>query len=130
MSEPIIYLDTSEVREGALEDLKAAIKELADLVEQSEPRILAYHVYLSTDGKRMIVLHLHRDSSSLEFHMEVAGPAFRRFADLITLSAIDIYGSPSEKALRQLQEKAQVLGSGQVVVHELQAGFSRFEPRS
>jgi quinol monooxygenase YgiN len=126
MSEPIIYLDTSEVREGALEDLKAAIKELADLVEKSEPRILAYHVYLSPDGRRMTVLHLHRDSASLDFHLKVAGPAFQKFAELITLSSIHIYGRPSEKALTQLQEKARLLGSGEVVVHEFEAGVTRF----
>lgn len=128
MPEPIVYVDSSEVREGALQELRTAIKELADFVETNEPRILAYNVYLSDDGTQMSVIHVHPDPGSLEFHMKVAGPAFRRFADLITLSSIHIYGRPSEKALRELQEKARLLGRGSVVVQELQSGFSRLGP--
>jgi hypothetical protein len=41
MSGPLIYVDTSEVREGALEELKGAITELAEFIDANEPRILA-----------------------------------------------------------------------------------------
>jgi hypothetical protein len=58
----------------------------------------------------MTVIHTHVDSASLEYRMDVAGPAFGRFADLVTLSSICIYGEPSEKALRQLHDKARLLG--------------------
>jgi len=58
--------------------------------------------------------------------MDVAGPAFRRFADLLTLSSIRVYGSPSKKAVRQLYEKARLLGCEDVAVHAAQAGFARF----
>ncbi len=95
----IVYVDTSDVREGALDELKPAMKELVDFVEANEPRIIAYNVYLSDDGTRMPVVHVHPDSDSLEYHMEVAGPVFRRFAGLVTLSSIHIYGEPSETAL-------------------------------
>jgi hypothetical protein len=36
MSRLLVYVDTSEVREGALEELKLAIGELADFVEKNE----------------------------------------------------------------------------------------------
>jgi hypothetical protein len=62
MAEAIVYVDTSEVRQGALEDLKAAIKDLADFVEANEPRIIAYNVYLSQDGTQINVVHIHPDS--------------------------------------------------------------------
>lgn len=61
-----------------------------------------------------------------EYHMEVVGPLFRKLVDLVTLSSIDIYGSPSERALRQLREKAASLGRGTVIHHGLHAGFNRF----
>jgi hypothetical protein len=54
------------------------------------------------------------------------GPLFRKFADLVTLFDRHL-GRPSEKVLRQLHEKARSLGRGIVTVHELQAGFTRFE---
>ena len=126
MSQPLVYVDTSEVREGALERLKDAIRGLVAFIDANEPQIIAYNVYLSEDGSEMTVIHLHADAASLEYHMEVAGPAFQKFADLITLSSIRIYGEPSEKTLSKLHDKAQLLGSGSVIVHDLHAGFSRF----
>ena len=129
MSGPLLYIDTSEVREGALEELKDAINGLVEFIDANVPRLLAYNVYLSEDDEQMTIAHLHTDSASLEHHLEVGGPAFRKLADLITLSSIHIYGDPSDKALRQLQDKARSLGSGDVFVHSLHAGFSRFEAR-
>jgi hypothetical protein len=123
--QPLVYVDTSEVREGALGPLGDAIRALADIVEENEPRLISYSVYFSEDGRQMTVVHLHADSASLDRHMEVAGPRFARFADLLTLSSIHIYGEPSEKALGQLQDKMRLLGSGDVIVHRPHAGFTR-----
>jgi quinol monooxygenase YgiN len=125
MSDLILYVDTSDVREGALEELKPAIRELVDFVEANEPRLIAYNVYLSSDGTKMTVVNVHPDSASLEYHMTVAGPLFRQFVELVTLSSIHIYGEPSEKVLKQSHEKAQLLGRGAVVVESLFAGFTR-----
>jgi hypothetical protein len=126
MSKALVYVDTSEVREGALEELKGAIEELAEFIEANVPQILAYNVYLSDDGSRMTVVHVHADAASLDHHMDVAGPAFRRFADLLTLSSIRVYGEPSEKAVRQLHEKARQLGCEDVMIMPgAHADFSR-----
>jgi hypothetical protein len=125
----IVYVDTSNVREGALEELKTGMSELVDFVEANEPRLMAYNVYFSDDGTRMTVVHVHPDTASLEYHMEAAGPVFRRFVDLVTLSSIHIYGEPSEKLLRQAHEKAGLLGRGEVIVDALHAGFTRFPVR-
>jgi hypothetical protein len=125
MSDAIVYVDTSDVREGALEELKAGIKELVDFIDANEPRIIAYNVYFTDDGSRMTVVQVHPDSASLEYHMEVAGPVFRQFVELVTLSSIHIYGDASEKLLKQVHEKAQLLGRGAVVVATLHAGFTR-----
>ena len=127
MSAPIVYIDRSDVREGKLSELKAAIKELADFVESHVPRSMAYSVYLNEDESRMTVVQVHPDSASLEFHIEVAGPAFRKFKDLIRLSTMDIYGEPSEQLRLRLLEKARMLGSGTVTVHNRRAGFSRLQ---
>jgi hypothetical protein len=122
----LVYVDNSAVREGALEELKSAVEELVDFVDANVPRLIAYNVYFSDDGRQMTVVHIHPDSASLENHMEVGGPAFRRFADLLTLSSIRVYGEPSEKVKRQLQDKAQLLGCRDLSVHGQHAGVSRF----
>jgi hypothetical protein len=130
MSEPIVYIDRSEVRDGRLEDLKLALDGLVEFIEANEPRLVAYNVYFSEGDEQVTVVHVHRDSASLEFHMKVAGPVFAQFAGLVNLLAIDVYGDPSEDLLEQLRQKATLLGSGNVRVHGLHAGFSRLTPRA
>jgi hypothetical protein len=126
MSDAIVYVDTSDVREGALDELKEGMKDLAAFVEDNEPQLVAYNVYFSDDGNRMTVVHVHPDAASLEYHLEVAAPMFRRLAGLVTLRSTQIYGEPSEKALGQSRAKAELLGQdAELVVEPLHAGFTR-----
>ena len=123
--QPIVYVDTSEVRAGRLTELKAAMVDLSEFVEANEPQLLAYHVYFSEDGSRMTVLHLNPDSASLAFHMEVAGPKFPPIGEFINMLAIDVYGRPDDELVDRLRQKAELLGTGVVRVHDLHAGFLR-----
>jgi hypothetical protein len=127
MAAPIVYIDTSVVREGSLDELKGAIAGLAEFVQANVPGIVAYSVYFTDDGRRMSVVHVHADPGSLDRHMEIAGPEFRRFADLLTLESIDVYGDPSAEAVGRMEDKARMLGAGSVTVHRPHAGFIRIE---
>jgi hypothetical protein len=126
MSAPIIFIDTSEIREGKLPQLKKAISGLVDFVESCEPRPHSYSVYLNEDETRMTVIQFHPDSASMESHMREAAPAFPKFAELVELSTMDVYGRPSDDLLKQLRQKVEMLGRATVVVHELHAGVVRF----
>jgi hypothetical protein len=126
MSSPILVVDSSEIRAGKLGEVKAGVEELVAFVEANEAEPLAYDIYFDEAGKLMTVVQIHPDSASLERHLTVAGPVFRRFADLLTLVRVDVYGRASEAALEQIRGKAQLLGNAPLVMHELHAGFSRF----
>jgi len=126
MRQPLVYVDESEVRDGALGDLRRAIGELADFVEENEPRLISYNAYFSGDGRRMTVVHVHPDAASLDYHLDAAGSRFRRFGELLKLLSIHIYGEPSATAVARLQEKLELLGSGYLTVQAPHAGFSRF----
>lgn len=126
MSEPIFYLDRSTVREGALEDVRRRIPELVDFIREQVPRLIAYDFYFDERGKQMTVLSVHPDSDSLQHHMEVGRSAFQKFADLIDLQAIEVYGRPSDEVISLLEDKAAMLGEGiRVDVRERHAGFLR-----
>ena len=125
MSEPLISLDTSLIRDDRLDELKEAVTELVEFVRSNEPRPIAYEIYFDEAGSRMTVVQIHPDSASMEYHMTIAGPAFAGFAELITLSTLDVYGNPSEELLELLRRKVQMLGDATVIVHDLQAGFAR-----
>jgi hypothetical protein len=66
MTQPLFYVDRSKVREGALAQLKTAIIELAEFVEQNEPRLISYTVYFSEEDTEMTVVHVHSDAASLD----------------------------------------------------------------
>jgi quinol monooxygenase YgiN len=129
MAAPLIVVDTSEVHDGRLEELRAAVAELVEFVEANEAEPLAYNVYFDEQGTTMTVVQVHPSSESFERHMELAGPVFRKFADLLTLSRIDFYGTPSRIALDQMRRKAELLGNAPVVVNNLQTGFTRLGTR-
>ena len=128
-SDPIVYIDRSRIRPGRIGDLRKAIDRLVRFIEHREPQLLHYGFYLDEEQSRMTVVAMHPDPASVERHMEIGGPAFRGFADLIEMEGIEIYGVPSERMLEQLHQKAEMRGEDcRVVVGTLHEGFSRLSP--
>ena len=125
MSSPIVYVDTSAIREGKQQELEVAMKHLATFVEANMPRVISYGLFLDENRMQMTVVAVHPDSDSLQFHLETGATEFQKFADLIDLSNIEVYGVVSDGVLERLNRKARMLGSGTVAVHELHAGFAR-----
>ena len=89
--------------------MKAGVEELVAFVEANEAEPLAYDIYFD-EASAWTVVQIHPDSASLERHLTVAGPVFRKFADLLTLVNVDVYGRASEAALEQIRGKARMLG--------------------
>jgi len=116
-SEPIVYIDHSNIREGSLNELKAGVRRLVDFIDAREPQLIAYGFYIDDEAAKMTVVAVHPDSASLEFHLDIGGAEFGKLAHLLTLTAIECYGRPSERALDQLRRKAATLGDGGAVVH-------------
>jgi len=125
MRDPIVYVDTSRIRDGKLEDLGVAMKELAAFIEANNPRVISYHFFVDDDATSMSVVAVHPDSAALEFHMDVGEAEFRKFADLVDLVSIVVYGEVTDPVLERLRQKARMLGTGAVTVHHPQAGFAR-----
>lgn len=128
MPDPIIVVDSSRIREGKLEEVKALVEELTNFVAANEADPIAYNVYLDEGGTRMTVVQIHPSSASMEFHLQVAAPVFRKFAPLLELERVDFYGAPSDELREQMRRKAELLGDARVVVNELAAGFARLAP--
>jgi hypothetical protein len=127
MTELLIAVDSSEIREGKLDAVKAGLPELAEFVEANAPEVIAYSIYLDEETRRMTVVQIHPSSASMERHLEIAAPVFRKFADLVDLTRVDFYGQPSEALLERTRQKTELLGRAPVVVNELHAGFARIE---
>lgn len=125
MTQPIIYIDTSTIREGKLEQLKVSMKELKSFVEENMPRLISYSFYLNESETEMTVVAVHPDSASLQFHLNTGKEQFKKFKEFIDLLEIEVYGKVDKVVLEKLNKKAQMLGKGTVKVHNRFAGFSR-----
>jgi quinol monooxygenase YgiN len=126
MLEPILYIDRSRINPGRVDDVKRLTIELAEFIEKREGQLLFYGFSIDEDAQRMTVLAVHPDTESVERHMDVGRQAFREFADLIVMEAIEIYGKPSDRVREQLDRKARDLGGNvSVTIGSMHAGFSR-----
>ncbi len=126
-SEPIVYIDRSEIRNGSIEELKAGVQRLVEFIHAREPQLISYGFYIDEEAAKMTVVAVHPDSASLELHMDIGSGEFRKLAHLLTLTAIECYGRPSEGALEQLRNKAAALGDGGTVISIGRfAGFTHF----
>ena len=129
MTEPIVYVDHSVIRRGAIDELKAGVQRVVEFIDAREPQLIAYGFYIDEEAQTMTVVAVHPDTASLELHLDVGGPEFRKLAHLLTLTSIECYGRPSERALENLRRKAAALGdAGTVLSVERFAGFARIGP--
>ena len=123
---PVIYIDRSDVHEDRWDDLKAGIRALVAFVESRQPQMVTYAFYLDEETNEMTVVSVHPDAGSLERHIEIGGPEFKKLAPYLTLREIEVFGTLSALAVDLLQQKASTLGDGGVVSRHGQfAGFDR-----
>ena len=125
-SEPIVYIDHSDIRGGSLEELKAGVRQLVEFIDAREPQLITYGFYIDEQAAKMTVVAIHPDPASLELHLEIGSREFSKLAHLRT--AIECYGRPSDRALEQLRHKADTLGNGGAVLAiDRFAGFTHLD---
>ncbi|POX50128.1 hypothetical protein C3489_23035 [Streptomyces sp. Ru71] len=128
MTEPVFYVDRSDIRPGMLAEARQRMAELVDFVREREPRLIAYRFYEDADASTMTVVAVHPDSASMELHLRLGGPGFRRLGECIRLRSVDVYGPLAPAAAEAVRAKARMLGGAAVTFHTLRAGFGRFTP--
>jgi hypothetical protein len=129
MTGPIVYLDRSLIRSDDIAGLRGAVAALTEFVREREPRLLFYGIEIDEAISTFRVIAIHPDSDSLEFHLAIGGPEFRKVGAFIDLQRIEVIGSPSPAAIEQLRQKAAMLGTNvELSVRELTSGFERLSP--
>jgi hypothetical protein len=125
MPGPFIFVAANKVREGRLEGEKQRVPGRIEFIHSSEPRLLAFHKYLSEDGTEVEYVQVHPDADSLENHMRAVERSGRSYTEALEgTTNIRIYGTRSKAILEMLNQAA---GSGvpMTVLPEHLGGFTR-----
>lgn len=69
MAAPLVHIFSAAVQDGRLDGYRAFAREHAEFVEAAHPRLLAFHQYLSEDGRRAFAVQVHPDPDSMEYFM-------------------------------------------------------------
>jgi len=124
MAEPFIFIGTHTVKEGKLEDFKQHFQDFCAFIEENEPRLIHFALYISEDGTEVSVLQVHPDEDSMAFHMQVAGEHFAQAYEFLdTTKSIQIYGKTSGALVKQMKQVSSPEVA--VIVKSEFTGFNR-----
>ena len=129
MSGAFVYVGTAKIKPGKLEEARKNLAELVDFVETNEPRMIAFHLFLDEEGSTLTIVHVHPDSASMEFHLQVAAKHFATAFDFLESTVGEQYfGAMSDGLAAELAKwDDPAVDVTRMPVHE--GGFTRTSVR-
>lgn len=125
MSGPFIVMSKSRIKPGKADAYAAWSADMFRDVEEQEPRLLAFNIWESDDHTSSVVIQVHPDAESFEYHLKLFGERVRETFDYIDLDGVEIYGAPSPFVEHFVTHGLSGL---LVTVHPLhKAGFTRLQ---
>jgi hypothetical protein len=128
MTQPFFWIGIHKIKEGKADELRQVMKNFPDFIEENEPRLLGFNLYISDDESRVAVVQIHPDADSFEFHMKVAREHISGSYDLLeeTESTL-IFGTPTPAVLEMVDQFRQEAGQKETlsVLSQPLAGFTR-----
>ena len=100
MSGPFIVKTVSRIHEGSAQEYRALAEEICRLAEELEPRLLAFHIFVTEDESSEVVVQVHPDAESMQLHLQALGDKVRATADFSDFESLEIYGQLND-ALRE-----------------------------
>ncbi|MFW6204445.1 MAG: hypothetical protein ACOC96_05690 [Actinomycetota bacterium] len=126
MAEPFIFVNTYTIKPGKADGYWKKFRQVADLVQAKEPRMLYFGGHANEDGSTATTVQVHADADNMLFHLELVGEHIRQAAEDLDFStmSVQIYGSPTEAVMEHIRELA---GFGiRVSVNPAVTAFHRF----
>ena len=125
MSGPFIMMSKSRIKPGKADAYAAWSADMFGDVEEQEPRLLAFNVWESADHTSSVVIQVHPDAESFEYHLKLFGERVREAFGYIDVEGVEIYGPPSPFVEQFVTHGVPGMP---VTVHPLhKAGFTRLQ---
>jgi hypothetical protein len=95
MSGPFIFISKSRIKPGKEDAYAAWCADMFPDVEEQEPRLLAFNQWESEDNTSSVVIQVHPDAESFEYHLKLFGERVQETFEYIDVESLEIYGPPS-----------------------------------
>ena len=106
MAEPFIFIGTHGLQEGKIAEFEESFADLVRVVEENEPRMIAFNGYANEEGTEVAVVQVHPDTDSMEHHMQVVAQHIEdAYANLLEeTTSIQVFGHLSEAAREMMAD--------------------------
>jgi quinol monooxygenase YgiN len=110
MSDPIVFISHSRIKQGELEALKRYAQEIAPVIERGKPGTVVFLAYTDEAGSELHMVHAFPDADAMRRHLEGVDERVAAASELIETTGYEIYGSPSKPVLETMRAFAAELG--------------------
>lgn len=125
MSGPFVVISKSRIKPGRAEAYAALSEDFFRDVEEQEPRLLAFNGWESEDHTSSVVIQVHPDAESFEYHLKLFGERVKEAVDHLDVEGVELYGPPSPFVEQFVTHGVPGMA---VTVHPVhRAGFTRLQ---
>lgn len=103
MSDPIVFISHSKVKEGGLEAFRELSEEVFSVMEAEKPGTVLHYGYLDEEATEIHFVHVFPDADAMDAHMVGAAERVGQAGQFIETFGFEIYGAPSDEALTMLR---------------------------
>jgi hypothetical protein len=121
VSAGVLFVGRYRIPPGALDEWRAAQREMTAFVEANLPDVLAFDAFLGEDGTEATSIHFHRDAASFDRYLETMATRIGRGTQIVEVIRIDLYGEPSAAVVEHMRR----MGSWPVAVWPHAHGLGR-----
>ena len=123
MTAPFIVKTVSTIHPGKAEAYAPLASEICRLVQEKEPRVLAFHIYATEDQSTEVVIQIHPDAESMQYHLEVLSAKVRETFAYSDFKSLEIYGDLSPALTEWFQRVSKGITATAYTAHL--GGFTR-----
>jgi hypothetical protein len=104
MTDPIVFISHSFVKEGKLGAFKEFTRERFPVLKAEKPGTVLHDGYLDEDGTQVHFVHVFPDADAMDLHLVGAAERGGRAGEFIETYEFEIYGTPSADTLAMLRQ--------------------------
>ncbi|HET6690961.1 MAG TPA: hypothetical protein VFG74_08860 [Miltoncostaeaceae bacterium] len=124
MSEPLVFVTTHAVGDGAREQIERLAEAFADDVASQDTGLLEFHFHMDQDGREASNVQVHADAASMDAYLPLVRERIVRALALSRTLSIEVFGTPGP-VLREVLDHNRQQGVRVTVMPRRLAGFSR-----